>query len=128
MQRPNGVVWFERIIIATLALGLLNIWLAWPKVAAVRGPAFLLTTQLLTLAVLLALALFISRRRSNIAKWIMVGLFVLGLPIVFQQGASGQSHGALPITLIQIIGQVVAYALLFTPASRRWFKREPKPA
>lgn len=129
MQRPYEIVWFERIILGTLALGLLNSWLAWPQLFPMRGPAFLLTTQLLTLAIMLGLTFFIPRRRSNIAKWIMVGLFVVGLPIVFQQAFFGQLHGALLITLAQLIGQIVAYAMLFVPSSRRWFRKtKPTPA
>jgi hypothetical protein len=128
MHRPSGVVWFERIIIATLVLGVLNSWLAWPQLVAMRGPTFALTVQALTLAVMLGLTLFVSRRRSNIAKWILIALTALGLPILFQQLTSGQLQGALLITLTQTVSQIVAFALLFTPASRQWFKREPMQA
>ena len=121
-MRPAGIVWFEWLNIATLVLGVFNSWLAWPHLVAMRGSIFLVTTQLLTFAIFLGLILFVSRRRSNVAKWIMIALFVLGLPLWFQHMSSGPALGSVIISLIQIAAQVVAYALLFTDSSRRWFK------
>ena len=128
MQRPSSIVWFERIMIATLVLGIINSWLIWPRLVALRGPAFAFTIDLFTLAVMLALTLFVSRRGSSIAKWILIALAVLGLPIFLKHLAAGELEGVPLITAIQTVGQIVAYALLFTSASRQWFKREPIPA
>ena len=128
MQRPAEIVWFERIIIATLVLGALNSWLAWPQLVAMRGPVFLIAVQLFTIAFIMALTLFISRRRSNIAKWISFGLFVAGLFVVVRDGLAGLQPGSLAIGIIQAAAQLVAYALLFTAASRRWLKREAAAA
>ena len=127
-MRPTEVVWFERIIIGTLILGGVNTWIAWPQLVALRGPAFLVTVQLLTISVMLGLALLVSRRRSNIAKWISIALFVGGLPIWVQQVSSGALHGSLIVSFIQVVAQAGAYALLFTSASRRWFKRDAAAA
>jgi hypothetical protein len=124
MQRPREILWFERIMIATLALGILNSWLAWPPLAALRGAAFALTVQSLTLLIMLSLTLFVSRRRSSIAKWILIGLAVLGLPMFLEHLTTGQFQGAGLIAFTQLLGQVVAYGLLFTPDSRRWFRRQ----
>ena len=128
MTRPTEIVWFERIIIGTLFLGALNNWLAWPQLVAMRGPAFLIAVQLFTLAFIMGLTLFISRRRSNIAKWISVGLFVAGLFLMVRDGLAGLQSGSPAIGIIQAAAQLVAYALLFTAASRRWLKREAAAA
>jgi hypothetical protein len=125
MGRPAEIKWFERIIAVTLLLGIIQSWLAWPQLVALRGPAFLLTTQLLTLAVLIGLTLAVSRRRSNIAKWIMIGLFVVGLPIVVKLASTELlTLGSPLIKWVQFVGQLLAYALLFTRGSRRWFRGE----
>ena len=125
MRRPAEVKWFERIIAATLVLGIVQSWLAWPQLVAMRGPAFLLTSQLLTFAVMIGLTLCVSRGRSSIAKWIMLGLFVVGLPIVVKLAAVELlTLGSPLITFTQFAGQLLAYALLFTRASRRWFRGE----
>ena len=127
-MRPTEITWFERIIIATLVLGALNSWLAWPQLVAMRGPAFLVTVQLFTFAVMLTLTLFVSRRRSNVAKWIGIALFVMGLPFWLQQVSAGSLPGSPIVSFIQVAAQVGAYALLFTTASRRWFRRDAAEA
>ena len=128
MTRPTEIVWFERIIIATLVPGALNSWLAWPQLLAISGPTFLITVQLFTFALMMGLTLLISRRRSNVAKWIFTGLFVAGVPIVLRQALTGTLTGSLEISFIQAAAQAVAFALLFTSSSRRWFKSEAAAA
>lgn len=122
-MRPTEIAWFERIVIATLVLGALNSWLAWPQLVALGGTAFLITVQVFTLGIILLLTLLISRRGSNVAKWISVALFVLGLPFSIQDLAAGTALGSPIISIAQLAAQAVAFALLFTPASRRWFNR-----
>jgi len=122
MERPTEIIWFERIIIATLAVGVFNSWLAWPELSAMAGPEFAISTQLFTLAVILGLTLLISRRRSNVAKWISVAMIVIGLPFAVIAEARGMVPGSIVIRIAQTLGQAIAYALLFTPSARRWFK------
>ena len=124
MHRPREILWFERIILATLCLGALNSWLAWPQLVAMAGPTFVITVQLLTFGLMLGLTLLISRRRSNIAKWISVAMFLLGLPFWVQQMLSGTAPGSMSITWTQFALQVCAYLLLFAPASRSWFNKK----
>ena len=123
MKRPMEINWFERIILATLVLGVFNSWLNWPQLSAKLGnPALLIIAQLVTAAIILSLTLLTSRRRSNVAKWISIGMFVLGLPLWLRQVAGGLPTGSMIISWTQVVLQVVAFALLFTAASRRWFK------
>jgi hypothetical protein len=128
MTRPAEIIWFERLIIATLILGELNTWLAWPQLVEKTGPAFIIMVQLFTVAIVLGLALLVSRRRSNIAKWISIALFALGSPFWLWQLLSGSLLGSPIISIIQVVGQVAAFTMLFTTASRRWFKKEAAPA
>jgi hypothetical protein len=127
MGRPWEIVWFERIYLGTLALGAVQSWIAWPALVKMGGPVFVVTTQLLTFALIGGLTLLISRRRSNIAKWILIGLFIAGLPIFIRHLLDGQlvgGGGSPVISITQLAAQFVALALLVTPASRNWFKRE----
>ena len=128
MTRPMEVVWFKRMIVGALILGALNCWLAWPQLVALRGPGYLITVQLFTFAIILGLTLFISQRRSNVAKWISIALFVLGLPIWLLQLANGSLPGSLTISFFQVVAQVFAFALLFTANSRRWFEKDAEAA
>jgi uncharacterized membrane protein len=128
MTRPKEIVWFERGIIASLFLGAINSWLAWPELVALGGMAFLITIQIFTFAIMIGLTLFVSRRRSNVAKWILVALFVIGTPMWLKNALAGLQPGSPLILFAQFAVQVVAYILLFTAASRSWLKGQTEPA
>ena len=124
MQRPAGIIWFERIMFGTLALGAIQSWLLWPSITSVAGPAFLLTVEAGVLAFFAGLTLLVSRRRSNIAKWILIALAVVGFPFTVTHYLQGRYLGVPLIGLIQSVGQLLAYGLLFTDQSRKWLRRD----
>jgi len=53
-------------------------------------------------------------------------MIVVGLPFAVIAEARGMVPGSIAIRIAQTIGRVIAYALLFTPSARRWFKN-PSP-
>ena len=124
MQRPIEIVWFERLVFGSLALGLVQSWLAWPELTKLASPSFILVTQVFSFGIGGGLALLVSRRRSNIAKWISVVLFLIGLPVMAKEAMDGQLTGSASISVVQTIGELVAYALLFAPASVHWLKQD----
>lgn len=124
MQRPVEIVWFERLFFGTLAFGLIQSWLDWPELTKLASPNFVLVTQVFGIGIDVGFALLISRRRSNIAKWISIVLFLVGLPSVVKEVMEGQLTVSASISMIQILGLLIAYALLFTPASVRWLKQD----
>lgn len=125
-MRPQSIIYFERIILCTLILGLIQSYLAWDQsiamASAMKGNpvTFVLTVQIFTFAVIVALTLLISRRRSKIAMWVSVALFALGLPAFLWTLVGGQLGGSGIIAVLQMLGQLVAYGLLFTRFSRQW--------
>lgn len=126
-MRPKEIVYFEWIIFATLALGVLQTYLGWDQMMAQlaatgRGVGFVIVTDIFVFGLIITLTLLISRRKSQVAKWISVGLFVLGLPGLFFIISRGMLAGSGYITLVQTIAQLIAYGLLFTPAARDWFR------
>lgn len=129
-MRPKSIVYFERIIFATLILGIIQIYLGWNQTIAqaaetISNPIFfVLFIQLFTFLVIIILTLLVSRRRSKIAMWVSIALFALGLPMLYGIIASGQLSGSGAITALQTFGQLVAYGLLFTPSSRDWMNRK----
>ncbi|HEX6740769.1 MAG TPA: hypothetical protein VF079_03100 [Sphingomicrobium sp.] len=126
MERPAEVVWFERIMLGTLALGVLQTWLGWSKLVQMSTPAFALTTEIVTVAIIGGLTLRASRGHSNIAKWILVALALIGFPFVAMALENGDVPGSPVITVIQTVAQLVALVLLFTSGGKSWFK--PKAA
>ena len=127
-MRPKTIVAFETIMFATLGLGLMRTWLDWDSLAQIASAGFALTVLIFTLGVIGGLTILVSRRRSKIAMWIMIGLSILGLPMFFSLAASGLLIGSAWISALQSIGQFIAYGLLFTPSARSWLRSAPATA
>ena len=123
-MRPKTIVAFERIYLLTLLIGVFQAIIGWRQAIALASPGFVVTIQAVAFGLILALVLWVSRGRSKVAKWIMVGLFVLGLPGTFVSFRSGMTLGWPILTLSQTIMQVVALGLLFTPSARAWLSRK----
>jgi hypothetical protein len=124
-MRPQAVIWFERLNLATIALGAVQSWLAWDSIRQLgQSIAFILTIQILVAALVIGLTLLISRRRSKVAMWILIVLFAIGLPGMFVMLREGRLLGSHLISAVQTIVQLAALVLLFTLPARRWMNRE----
>ena len=124
MDRPRAVALFEIFSFLALALGVLQSFLAWPSLTRISSPEFVALTQGLVFATMVALTLWISRGRSKIGLWILVVLFVIGLPVVWSVMQSGMLFGSEFISLLQTILQLAGLVLLFTPPARAWFNEK----
>jgi len=137
---PRSVWWFEKLIWATLLLGPVIAWLDWdrllrkaaPKAYLYRDPiaakaaSFSMTViAIVTLLVMLLLVWLIARRRMNWARWIFAALFVLGAPFALmgypEMFSANPAAGALSVA--QLVMQIAALALVFSPSARPWFAR-----
>lgn len=123
-MRPKTIIWFEVIFFATLLLGVIQSYLGWETLTEKASVGYILGIQIITVAIVIALVLFISRKKSKVAMWILVIMSLLGLPLVFLLATSEQLAGSGWITLVQTIGQLFAVALLFFPASRTWMSKK----
>lgn len=123
MERPGPIVWFERIIFATLAMGIMQSSLGWRAATSLAPWPFVLGVQAFVLLSMAGLTLLVSRRRSNIAKWILILFFAAGIPLFARQLAAGHVLGLMPLSMLQVFGQIVAFSLLFTFEARQWFRR-----
>jgi predicted membrane channel-forming protein YqfA (hemolysin III family) len=126
-MRPSSIVNFERVVLLSLGLGVLNTIAASSNAPAVNGQAIasgtLYAAQAIALAVYLLLLYFISRKASPVAKWIYVVLTVLGLVVGATALRDTASFGTLPLvlTLVQYVLSLISLWLLFRPESRAWF-------
>ena len=124
-MRPPSIVLFERLYLGGLAIGLINsailISNASESELAGEGPSFFAIVGT-ALVISLLLWFFVARRRSNIAKWILVALFavgIIGLPAILTEGAFDLSDG---LTVATWLLQAAAIVMLFRPESAEWFK------
>jgi hypothetical protein len=123
-DRPKEIAWFEGLIFASLAVGVVQVLIA------LKGnvpPS--IETLLFGFGLPILLTLLVSRRRSKAAMWVSIGLFVLGIPLMLLIIASGRFRGSVPIAAVQTILQLVAYAFLFMPDAWDWLNRRvPLPS
>ena len=134
--RPKTIVYFEQIIFGVLLLGVLYNYLSWDQIIGEalakdatldRNTAFVIAIAAITFNYVLVgtLTLLVSRRRSKIAMWVLIALSALVLSRFALDIVQSQLllvSDIIPV--LQCIGQVLAYGLLFTPSARRWMNRE----
>lgn len=140
-MRPASIVWFERLYLGSLALGLVSSAFNWSSLTAaaeatpgasgfIGSPAFMLSVMAFSLAISLVFWYLIARRGSKVAKWIVTiftVLGVLGLPGTLSNPAFGPS--IIAFSLINTLLQLAAVVCLFRPDTVDWFngKRPADP-
>jgi len=122
-MRPNSVIWFERLFLATLAIGVLQSAYGWNAAVAASSVALVLTVMIVTFALILGLVFLVSRKRSRIALAVLVLLFAIGLPGFYKIITSGPFFGVESVALLQTVMELVALVFIFTPESRAWMRR-----
>ena len=137
-MRPTSIVLFERLFLLSLAIALVNGFLQYDALVAQVGndPALaqlgwgsgaILVVMAISLLIPLLLWYFIARRASNIAKWILVVMTLLGLLFVnLDPGHLGSLAGiaSLAVTILQL----VAIVLLFRADARAWLSDDTDDA
>jgi hypothetical protein len=129
-MRPPSIVNFTRVVLLSLAIGILATWLSWDKVEAAMaatgsgmGTGAIVGIQAVTIALYLLLIWFISAHGSPVAKWIYVVLCAFGLVIGLLGFRQTMAYGTLPTILaaVQYILSILSLWLLFRPDAKAWF-------
>lgn len=128
-MRPATIIWFERLVPASLLLSPIQLWLFG---IGARGIIDVAMNNLVAGAILVTLTLLVSRWRSKVAMWISIALygvfFSVSLSIAapflisVDAGAPALAWGWLGLARVAV--PLLAYSLLFTPSARRWMNRE----
>jgi hypothetical protein len=131
MIRPQSIVWFERCFLGAIGIGVVNSALNWSKmqdaVAATPGASvlpggFLIGTMVVGIIINLVLWYFTARRRSNVAKWIIVVFFALGLLGLVRTLVTGIAAPTMNIfAYVALALQAVGVYLLFQSDAKAWF-------
>jgi hypothetical protein len=129
-MRPKNVIYFEWLtIISTAALGAVNDYFSWSDLRASVGdlsPVAIIISQVVLASLIIGLALLTSRRRGKIAMWVFIVLCAIGAPMSIHDDVIGAFPSPSSfVTALQVIGQVLAIVLLFTPSARHWINRRP---
>lgn len=134
-MRPVSIVRFDRLYLASIAIGLIGNIVEWPvtmarltenpETAALGSGAAIAAGGMIVTGVLIALLLwfFAARRASNVARWIVAvftAFSVGSLLIGFTGGAVILDAGGI-IRLVAVTLQAAATIFLFRPDAAAWF-------
>lgn len=129
-MRPSSIIAFERVALLAIAVGLLGVALSWNAVVAAvaghgYGPGFVAASNALIFGLILVLLFLVSRRRSNVARWIWIVLFAFGVAHALATGtvlASGSTLGKIMDGAGWLLGAIGVW-LLLRRDSAEWFAR-----
>lgn len=132
-MRPQAIIWFERLYVASFVLGLLSTWQNWAvrermlaRSADTVDLAWLAPlSSALGVAIAVTLWYLVVRRGNTVAKWIVAILALWSvLLLAFVAFGLASARGApLPLAIgaVQNILYIAAAAMLFRPDARAWF-------
>lgn len=131
MDRPQSIIWFERLYLGGVMLGLMNTAINWPTVQAQVAaqpnagllPAwFPYATVAIGIGINLILWHFVAQRGAVVAKWILTVLFALGALSMAWMFATGMVPPTVNIvSIIVVLLHAAAVFMLFRPDTRPWF-------
>ena len=119
------MILFERLFLFSILIGFVQAAIGWDEMvrraeAAGEGGGAVLALLGLTFFTMGALALLVSRGRMASAKWALVILCAIGLPLFFVSLAGGRLVGWVPLALVQAALQVASLGFLFAGEAREW--------
>lgn len=122
---PSNVTRFEQLAYLSLGIGIVVAALQYPSLSGQAGAGFTLFVQAFVLGFLFLLVWLIARRRKNWARWVLLILFLVGIPayipILSDMLLVSSLSGILSI--VQLFTQGVALYLIFTGDAASWFKK-----
>ena len=139
-MRPQSIVMFERLFLASQVLGAAGVVLSYQKLTDLAandpgmrqlglGSGFLLGIVIASYAVYMLLWYLIARGASNAAKWILVVFTVLGVLFALP-GLAGAWDSTSALSLVVYALEVLAVVYLFRPDAKEWLagKGQADPA
>lgn len=139
MQQPPSIKRFDIFYLGSLAVYAVGFFLGYnAQVDQVRSqyaaagvemnPGGLLTGAFIfSIAISLLLWWFVSSRGSNVARWILVVFFAIGLLSTVYALSSGALGGLTVTNALSVVSMVltaVAVWYLFQPDAKAWLERE----
>ena len=130
-NRPSNVRRFEQLMYLSIAIGVVNTVLDWNRLVTMAkhlgGAVFIVLVDGIVFGVLILLIWLVARQAKNWARWVQLGMFVVGIP----SGIRLVEHNlhdrpvAGTLGLLSAVLQVAALFLIFTGNARDWFNRDP---
>lgn len=122
---PQNVARFEILMYLSIVMTVLIGVLDFSRFAPIVGPRFIVGTVVATVAVTALIVWLIARRRQNWARWLLLVLFVIGIPgyaMAFFELAQ-DAIVTTAMSFMRVILQAAALYYVFTGDARDWFHR-----
>jgi len=128
-NRPLSIKRFEMLYYISLLIGVVTSAIMYESMLRQASPLFIGIVQFFTFASTALLIFLISRKRSKIAKWFLVGMWAIGLIFYIPQ-LSQMLHVGLAgvFSIIQLCLQAVGLYYLFTDEVKEWMDGKGKKA
>lgn len=131
-MRPQSIIMFERLFLASLAVSVLSFILTYEQMLAEVdrelalgqpgvGGGILIAIMVVGLAISVLLWHLIARKASSIAKWILVVIVALGVIMGVPSVAAGPWDLSLLLGLAVYVLEVAAVVYLFRADAKAWF-------
>lgn len=138
-MRPQSIVRFDQLYLVLIAIGLIGFGVNWESAMAQiganpglsrlgrNGTGLLIGMYAFSVAISLLLWFFVSRRASNVARWILAVLTVYGLiSLPFTLFFSPLPLPSLVVAVVSAALQIAIVWCLFRPDAAAWFRHGPK--
>ena len=121
-MRPKAIVTFEQLFLLSIGLSVAQLAL-FAFEGDVGAGVLWIGAAIVLLSVVLVL--LTSRKRSNLARWVLVVLTLFGIASAGVGIGEGEpTDAAAMIGWAALALQAAAVAVLFAPAAGRWFSGE----
>jgi hypothetical protein len=122
-QTPAKVVLAAKMFYLVVALGMTRTFMTVVRHVDVRSPYFLISVKL-CIYVTSVLVIYQLSKGKDWARWPLVAIFIICLPLVILPAFDSFSHSPVHslLGLLQLALSVYAFALLFCKESSAWFK------
>ncbi|MES2289700.1 MAG: hypothetical protein V4530_08175 [Pseudomonadota bacterium] len=130
-KRPSAIVWFERLYILSIILSVAGTAGNWSELTSVEGDDGAILGAIGTIVVGVVyfadflLWLFIMRRRSKLARWLLAIVTIVAVPLELANPDSRPWDIWSTLLIIEITVSFAALVSLFAPGARRWFDGTP---
>jgi len=133
---PRNVVRFERLIYVSLVIGLIAALADFSRLTSLGPILSIIAGNVAGLAAMVLLTWLIARRRKNWARWVLLALYVIGLPFVlgglFISEVGDVKVGranlfVMSLVALQAIAQAAALVYVFSGEARAWFSGRGAP-
>jgi hypothetical protein len=122
---PEKVILAAKLFYIVIGMGFVRMVITVVRHWDVRTPDVFILSKLVLWSVSLFFVYQVSKGK-NWARWIMVVMFIIAIPMAILPRISSLSHTLIPnlLGLVQVFLYVWAIVLLFQATSNAWFKEK----